>query len=86
MGRAQGRPEAGPGLPEVGGVIDPAVGPIRSVTKRSAEACGAARMDWSEGKNPGGIVGAPAQAQRSGLRGKRRSKGLCDDDAQKGAA
>ena len=37
MGRAQGPPQAGPGLPAVGGVIDPPVRQIRSVTRRSTE-------------------------------------------------
>mgnify|MGYP002800095864 CR=1 FL=1 len=31
MGRPQGPPKAGPGLPGVGGVVDPAARPIRSV-------------------------------------------------------
>ena len=37
MGRAQGRPEAGPGLPGVGGVVDPPARPKRSVTRISPQ-------------------------------------------------
>ena len=44
MGRAQGPPKAGLGLPGVGGVVSPAARPIRSVTKRSAEASRAAAV------------------------------------------
>ena len=44
MGRAQGPPAAGPGLPGVVGVVSPAACPICSVTKRSTEASGAAAV------------------------------------------
>ena len=45
MGRAQGRPQAGPGLPGVGGVVDPAVRPARSVTIGSAQAASVPQRD-----------------------------------------
>ena len=57
MGRARGRPQAGPGLPGVGGVVDPAVRPARSVTERSAEA--ASRGAWSGVRASAGPQGGP---------------------------